>query len=224
MTEERAAQAARVSQRDAGALYDRLAPLYDLWGALTETKARDRALELAAVRPGERILEVAVGTGLAFVHLVRANPGGRSVGIDLSRGMLAKAERRLRRAGLRDYELSVGSASAIGEEDGAFDLLLNNYLFDLLDEAEWDRVLSEFYRVLRPGGRLVVVNMTFGERPGSGIYERLYTLSPSFMGGCRGVRLSGALRRNGFAVERREYVQQWLFPSEVLLASREDTR
>ena len=78
MQQEQAPQQARVSQRDAAALYDKLARLYDIWGHLTESRARNRALELAHVKPGEHVLEVAVGTGLAFVHVVRGNPKAAS--------------------------------------------------------------------------------------------------------------------------------------------------
>lgn len=211
---------ARVSQDEAVALYDRLAGFYDVWGLLTESRARNRALQLANINTGEHVLEVAVGTGLAFVHVVRANPGGRNVGIDISPGMLARAERRLRKAGLGNYELSVGSALTIKEDASSFDVLLNNYMFDLLDESEWPRVLLEFHRVIKPEGRLVLVNMTYGEKPGSGIYKKLYKLSPRLMGGCRGVQLAEMLQRNGFSVRLREYVQRLLFPSEVILASK----
>ena len=210
---------ARVSQSEAAALYDRLAGVYDLWGHLTESRARDRALELADIRPGQHVLEVAVGTGLAFVQVARKNPEGRNVGIDISSGMLAKAKRRLEQAGLTHYELSVGSALAIAEEDHSFDVLLNNYMFDLLAEPDWTQAIAEFRRVLKPDGKLVLANMTLGEAPGSGIYEKLYRLSPSLMGGCRGVRMSQTLERDGFSVHLREYVQQMLFPSEVILAS-----
>jgi len=220
MQQEQASQKARLSQGNIAALYDKLAGLYDIWGHLTESKARNRALELASIRPGEHVLEVAVGTGLAFLHVVRGNPNGRNVGIDISQGMLSKAERRLRKAGLLSYELSVGSALAIREKTNSFDLLMNNYMFDLLDEHEWPQVLAEFHRVVKPEGRLVFVNMTFGEKLGSGIYERVYRRSPSLMGGCRGVRLSEVLQRNGFFVHLREYFQQLLFPSEVILVSK----
>jgi hypothetical protein len=78
MRQEQAPQKARVSQRDAAALYDKLAGLYDIWGHLTASRARNRALELANVKPGEHVLEVVVGTGLAFVGVVRENPNGRN--------------------------------------------------------------------------------------------------------------------------------------------------
>jgi len=163
---------------------------------------------------------VAVGTGLGFEAVVGANPNGRNVGIDLSRGMLSKAERRLQKAGRTRYELRVGTALDLEEEDGTFDFLLNNFMFDLLAEDNWPKALSEFHRVLKPGGRLVLVNMTLGERFGSRFYERLYRLSPSLMGGCRGVRLSTLVDESGFTVQSREYYQQMLFPSEVILAVR----
>jgi ubiquinone/menaquinone biosynthesis C-methylase UbiE len=61
---------ARVSQSEIGQVYDGIAGIYDLWGRLTETRARNRALELAEIQDGQHILEVAVGTGLAFYEIV----------------------------------------------------------------------------------------------------------------------------------------------------------
>ncbi len=220
MREEREALKASVSQADAAKLYNRLSRVYDIWGHLTESKAGKRSLELADIKDGQHVLEIAAGTGLAFVEMVKANPAGRNIGIDISEGMLAKAEQRLRHAGCSNYELSVGSALDIQAEDKSFDVLLNKYMFDLLEESDWPKVLKEFHRVLKPEGRLGLVNMTFGEKLGSGIYERLYRLSPPLMGGCRGVRLSGPLEQHGFEVKLREYFQQLFFPSEVLLATK----
>ncbi len=220
MGEERKALKAKVSQADAVKLYNRLSKVYDIWGLLTESKARKRSLELSDIKDGQHVLEVAVGTGLAFVEMVKENPNGRNIGIDISAGMLAKAEQGLRNAGYSNYELLVGSALDIQAEDHSFDVLMNNYMFDLLDENDWPKVLKEFYRVLKPEGRLVLVNMTFGEKWGSGIYQQLYRLSPSLVGGCRGVRLSNPLEQYGFEIKLREYFQQLFFPSEVILAAK----
>ena len=218
MGEQQKPQAAAISQPDAARLYNRLAKVYDLWGILTETKARNRALELAAVEDGQHVLEVAAGTGLAFVDIASNNPRGRNVAIDISEGMLAKARKRLNKAECTNFDLSVASAYDIKEADSSFDIVVNNYMFDLLDERDWTRALTQFHRVLKPGGKLVLANMTGGEGRGSGIYERMYRLSPALMGGCRGVQLSEALLDHGFAVRSREYFQQMLFPSEVILA------
>jgi ubiquinone/menaquinone biosynthesis C-methylase UbiE len=91
-------------------------------------------------------------------------------------------------------------------------------MFDLMSEEDMDRALVEFKRVLKEGGRLVLVNMTQGERLGSSIYSHIYNISPKTMGGCRGVTLSDRLIKHGFIIATREYYQQMLFPSEVILA------
>jgi ubiquinone/menaquinone biosynthesis C-methylase UbiE len=211
---------ARVSQSEIPQVYDSLSKTYDIWGKLAETKARNRAIELADIHDGQKILEVAVGTGLAFYEIVRRNPNGTNVGIDISLGMLKKAEQRLHALADANYQLKAGNAFNIEEEKQYYDLLVNCYMFDLIAFDEMDRILSEFRRVLKKGGKLILVNMTTGEGFGSGIYSLIYRLSPRAFGGCRGVRLEEKLGQNGFQVKTREYHQQLLFPSEVILALR----
>ncbi len=213
-------QDARIGQDDIGSVYDRVAPVYDLWARLTESRARARALELAAIRDGQDILEVAVGTGVAFYAMAERNPGGSNTGVDLSPGMLNRAEKRLQNLAHRNWTLKPGTALQLDVPDESVDLLMNNYLFDLLGFDDMGKVISEFKRVLRKGGKLVLVNMTKGERFGSHVYERIYRWSPRAMGGCRGVRMSSRLKEHGFKVETREYVQQLLFPSEIILARK----
>jgi ubiquinone/menaquinone biosynthesis C-methylase UbiE len=69
---------AKIAKARVPRIYRRIAPSYDAWGWLTESKARKRCLELAAIRDGEDVLEVAVGTGLAFREILESNPTGRS--------------------------------------------------------------------------------------------------------------------------------------------------
>ncbi len=214
-------QDAMVPQVEIGPLYDRLAGIYDIWGKLTESRARNRAIELAEITDGQTILEVAVGTGLAFYEIVKRNPNGRNMGIDLSKGMLKKAEQRLRKILTTNFALRIGTAFDLDIEDESIDLLMNNYMFDLISFADMDDVLKEFRRVLKPKGRLVLVNMTQGNGFGSQLYELVYKMSPKTMGGCRGVTLSGKLKQHGFRVEAREYYRQMLFPSEVIRAYKD---
>jgi ubiquinone/menaquinone biosynthesis C-methylase UbiE len=198
-------------------VYRKIAPSYDLWAWLTESKARDRCLELAAIRNGEAVLEVAVGTGLAFERILKSNPSGRNEGIDLTEAMLVRAERRAARSGLHNYRLAVGDAYDLDFSDDSFDVLINNYMFDLLPQQDFLTVLEEFKRVLRPGGRLAMVNMSQGERWYNGIWERIYRINPALLGGCRGVTLLPQLRECGFMETRREYITQLTFPSEVVI-------
>ena len=211
---------ARVPQNEIAGIYDSLSKIYDLWGNLTESRARNRALELAEIKNGQKVLEVAVGTGLAFYEIVKQNPDGTNIGIDISAGMLKKAQKRLNQLSGANYELKQASAFQLEAEEEQFDVLINNYMFDLIPFDQMDAVLAEFNRVLKKGGKLVLVNMTAGEKFGSGIYDLIYRVSPRLMGGCRGIKLSEKLKEHGFNVKVREYHQQCLFPSEVILAHK----
>ena len=207
---------ARIKQTDVPNVYRATAPVYDLWGLLTETKARQRCLELAQIRDGEAVLEVAVGTGLTFAEILKQNPAGRNEGIDLTPAMLERAERRAAQTGARNYQLRVGDAYRLEFAADTFDLVVNNFMFDLLPEKDFAVVLAEFKRVLRPGGRLVLVNMAKGEHWYNGLWETVYRINPAWIGGCRGVALLNDVRALGFQDTHRESLSQMMFPAEIV--------
>jgi len=208
---------ARLSQDEVRNVYNRIAPVYDLWGTLTETRARQRGIELAGIQDGEWILDVAAGTGMILTEVVLRNPNGKTAAIDISEGILQRARAKLKDTRAQ-VELKQGSAFEIPFPAGTFDLLINGYMFDLMPQVSFPQILAEFKRVLKTEGRLVLINMTEGERWGSHFYEWLYHQSPALMGGCRGVKLTGPLEQAGYQVLTREYRQQLIFPSEVILA------
>lgn len=197
-------------------VYAKVASRYDLWSALTESKARRRCLEAADIQDGESVLEVAVGTGLLFEKVLRRNPTGRNEGVDLTEEMLARAKSRAKASGVSGYVLKVGDAYHLPYPDGSFDLLLNNYMLDLIPERDFVVILGEFRRVLRRGGRIVLVGMTKGSRVFNTVWEWLYRIRPSLLGGCRGIELTPYVIEAGFEQIQREYVRQLLFPSEVI--------
>ncbi len=207
---------AQIEKARVAEIYRKIAPSYDLWAWLTESKARDRCLELAAIQNGEAVLEVAVGTGLAFERILEANPSGRNEGIDLTEAMLIRAERKAAKTGKNNYRLTVGDAYDLDLLDDSFDVLINNYMFDLLPQQDFLTVLEEFKRVLRPGGRLAMVNMTKGARWYNGFWERIYRINPALLGGCRGVSLLPQIEACGFGKTKREYLSQVTFPSEIV--------
>lgn len=215
-------QEARVSQNMIGDVYNKIAPFYNIWGKATESKARNRALELAQIKDGQTVLEVAVGTGLAFYEVAKRNPNGLNIGIDLSEGMLAKAKKRMEKLKTSNYILKTGTAFKLDLENESVDVLINNYMFDLITFDEMDQIIDEFKRVLKTNGKLILVNMTIGERFGSNIYELIYKTFPMAMGGCRGVKLTEKLKVHGFDIKVREYHQQLLFPSEVIFSLKSD--
>lgn len=209
----------KASKENVRRVYAKLSRLYDFWGFLAESKAVDRVLQLANIRDGESILEVAVGTGVNFERIVRFNPHGRNEGIDLSPEMLARARERLgKRFG--NYSLRVGDTCSLPYPDDTFDLVVNNYMFDLLPEEDFAQVLAEFRRVLKSQGRLVITTMTFGREWHSRVWDWLLHRAPNLLAGCRPVSLEEDIERSGFRNIHIEYVCQLTFPSQVLYAEK----
>lgn len=209
---------AKLKKNEVVEIYTQTAPIYDVWGSLTETKARKRSLGLARIKNGESILEVAIGTGLTFQEIITSNPDGQNVGIDLTPAMLKRARSRIRNLGVDNYRIFVGDAYDLKFPDHQFDLLMNNYMFDLLPETDFVRVLREFKRVLKPNGRIVLVNMTKGEHFYQRFWESVYRINPRWLGGCRGVLLSESMQLAGFTDVYRETISQMGFPSEIISA------
>ncbi|MEI9477025.1 MAG: methyltransferase domain-containing protein [Deltaproteobacteria bacterium] len=209
--------AARYTHEEIVRKYNWIAPIYDLFGILMESKARQRAIDMAAIKNGEKILEVAFGTGLNFVEILKRNPEGWVNGIDVSRKMLERARKRISKTGQNNYALYLGDCRHLPFEDGTFDILMTEYLLDILPVEDFIPILLEFRRVLKDGGEIVLVNMTKGERWLNKIYEGIYKLKPPLLAGCRGVMAQPFLEEIGFKEFEREFVSQLGFPSEVVL-------
>jgi len=211
---------ARRSTAAAAATFSWLAPVYELWARWVERAPRRRVLELARVRDGETVLEVATGTGVQLVELGRRNPHGRTVGVDFAPGMVARTRKRLKSAGLDDVELSQGDARELPFDDATFDVVTNEYMLNLMPHADIARAVSELFRVLKPGGRIVVTNMTPGARLRERIWDALYARGIDVFVNCRGVLASPVLEEVGFRDVRREAMAPMLFPTEIVTARR----
>jgi ubiquinone/menaquinone biosynthesis C-methylase UbiE len=196
--------------------YNMIASVYDLFGILMASKARQRALEMAAIRNGEKVLEVALGTGLNFIEILKRNPRGWVQGIDVSTKMLEKTKKRIAKLGYRNYTLHLCDCRHLPFEDGTFDILVNQYMLDILPVEDFNPILMEFKRVLKDRGKIILVNTTIGERWINQIYEKIYKLKPPIVAGSRGVRAQPFLEDAGFTQIQREFVSQLGFPSEVV--------
>jgi ubiquinone/menaquinone biosynthesis C-methylase UbiE len=193
--------------------YDLAAPVYGFWAALTESRAHRRAL---AALGGQDVLEVAIGTGADLAALAADASRGRTVGADLSRGMLKRARRRCGPEAL----LCQADARALPFPSASFDSILNCYMVDLLPESDIPAVLREFQRVLRPGGRLVLAAMGRQGTVVQRAWMASYRLAPLLVGGCRPVGSARWLKGPEWRLEAQEQISQMGFRSELLVARR----
>ena len=124
-----------------------------------EVEHHAEALRLANIREGQHILDVACGTGRGTVGLAQAvGVNGRVDALDLSETMLDQARAKVEKLGLVSHVyFKQGNARELPYPDQTFDLVYNGYMFDLIPLDGFLPILNEFNRVLKPGGKLVLV-------------------------------------------------------------------
>jgi phosphatidylethanolamine/phosphatidyl-N-methylethanolamine N-methyltransferase len=134
--------------------YRRWAGIYDTAFGGISSKARLRAVALVNRLPGQDVLEVGVGTGLALPHYKREK---RITGIDLSKEMLRKARERTRRDALTNVEaLHEMDAEATSFENASFDIAVGMFVASVVPNPR--RLLAEMRRLVRPGGDILLIN------------------------------------------------------------------
>ena len=204
--------------------YDRISRVYDLLSDAAEQDARDTGLDLLAVKPGERVLEIGFGTGHALVRLARdTGPNGRVVGIDLSPGMHAVAQERVDAAGTASrVELRCEAVPPIRSDDGVFDAAFLSFTLESLPDETIPAVLAEILRVVRPGGRVGVVALA---SPPAGrsdhllerAYRWLHRHFPHVID-CRPIDVARELRAAGLKITRHTGLEIWTLRVAAIVA------
>jgi len=134
-------------------VYDKIAKVYDLTFGPTLHPGRLVALEGMGIKPGDRILEVGVGTGIN-APLYPSNC--QVTGIDFSALMLEKARERVERKGLQNVRLFEMDAANLSFPDNSFDIVYAPYVISVVPDPV--QVVREMRRVCRPGGKFIVLN------------------------------------------------------------------
>jgi demethylmenaquinone methyltransferase / 2-methoxy-6-polyprenyl-1,4-benzoquinol methylase len=160
---EAGAAAGRLPAESVRAMFDRIAPRYDLLNRLMSARRdvrwREAAAAAADVAAGDRALDCCTGTGdLAFALADRVTPLGEVVGIDFSEGMLALARQKAQGRPGERITFAEADMLALPYADGAFDAA--TVAFGIRNVADLDAGLAEMARVVRPGGRVVVLEIT----------------------------------------------------------------
>ena len=151
------------------AMFDRISGFYDLVNTVMTVglhhRWRTRAADLAAIGPGSRVLDVATGTGDLAIEL--ASRGAEVVGSDFSDEMLTVARRKA-----PSLRFEHGNALALPYADGEFDAATVG--FGARNFADLERGLAEMARVVRPGGRVVVLEITTPTKPPLSTFYRIW--------------------------------------------------
>jgi len=213
-----------LTRSQARTFYDRFGKKQDAQ-AFYEDAALDDLVAHAAFDQAEKVFELGCGTGrLALRLLSKHLPASASyLGIDLSRTMIAIAERRISPYAGRAKAVQSDGSLRFPLGDRSVDRVVSTYVLDLLPETDIREAVLEARRVLVPGGKLCLVSLTHGVTFASRIvcsaWSAAFRLHAPLVGGCRPIRLESFIDRASWSVDYRSAIIRFGVPSEVLIAS-----
>jgi demethylmenaquinone methyltransferase/2-methoxy-6-polyprenyl-1,4-benzoquinol methylase len=213
----------RTTRQETQAAYDRIAPVYEILEGFWEGAAREAGLEALAPRSGERVIDIGCGPGHSMCEIADAvGPEGLAIGLDLSFEMCAQARRRMERR-------SPGPTGAVVQADairlpfveGAFDAGFMSFALELFDTPDIPVVLDECRRIIRPGGRLVVVSLD--KRHPAPLMQEMYEWGherfPHVLD-CRPIHVAPSLVEAGYSVTMVRHLSLWGLPVHVAVGQR----
>jgi demethylmenaquinone methyltransferase/2-methoxy-6-polyprenyl-1,4-benzoquinol methylase len=169
-------------------MFDDIAPVYDRLNTIMtiglDRRWRAAAVAACVIGPGDSVVDVAAGTGKLAASLAdRVGPFGRVVAVDLSAGMVSRGQAAT--SDLVQLEFIVGNALALPFEDGRFDAA--TIAFGLRNLSDYEAGFREMRRVVRPGGRVVCLELTMPRprlwgRVHRAVFRRVAPLAGSIAG------------------------------------------
>jgi ubiquinone/menaquinone biosynthesis C-methylase UbiE len=168
---------------------------------------------LAALKPGERVLDLGSGSGMdTFVAALMVGPTGSVVGIDMTDAQLAKARRLASRDGFAHVTYSKGYIEDTGLEAGTFDCVISNGVINLAPDK--GRVFKEAARLLRSGGRLAIADIVTDTALPDTVTCNADLWAACIGGAAQRDDYRNAIERAGLRVERMEENPQYQFISD----------
>ncbi|HEX3044023.1 MAG TPA: class I SAM-dependent methyltransferase [Bacillota bacterium] len=130
-----------------------------------ENAMREMTVNLAQVKPGDQVLEVGCGTGtLTLAAKRQAGPAGKVFGIDIIPGMIDLSRRKATQAGL-DVTFQLGSIEDIPFSANQFDVVICSFMIFHMSEMVRNKGIAEIYRVLKPQGKLMALDLALPTNP-----------------------------------------------------------
>jgi arsenite methyltransferase len=173
---------------------------------------------MASLKAGETVLDLGSGAGIdCFLAADRVGPTGRVIGVDMTPDMLALARRNAREAGVKNIEFRKGEIEHLPVEDASVDVIISNCVINLSPDKA--RVFKEAFRVLRPGGRLMVSDIVLGGRLPSWVRDNISAYVSCLAGAVGRDTYLGLIERAGF--DRVDVVSETQYPVEAMVDSSE---
>jgi len=221
-------------KEDIGKFYSRVSKWHRLYKLQTvfskgEQRVKNRVVEIAEIKENDVVLEVAIGAGDVIEKIARRlGERGRVYGVDIAQGYIEFTRKRLIKWKLGDnVHLQIAEATRLPFEDNKFDVLINCFMMDLIDTPEILTVLSEFKRVVKTHGKVVIAAMAIPEGKQS-LLSRIMRRSYLFFiknvygnWGCRPILTEPFMKEVGFSNIQREYIGSFMwFPKEIVWAEK----
>ncbi|MGA1873365.1 MAG: arsenite methyltransferase [Thermoplasmatota archaeon] len=169
----------------------------------------------ASMQPGEVVLDLGSGAGFdCFIAARSVGPAGRVIGVDMTPDMISKARENARKGEYHNVEFRLGEIENIPSADSCIDVIISNCVINLSTNKQ--RVFDESYRVLRPGGRLVVSDVIATTEVPPEIRDDLDLYSSCAGGALSKEEIDKMLKNSGFVDisitpkdETRELIKEW---------------
>jgi ubiquinone/menaquinone biosynthesis C-methylase UbiE len=211
------------SKRQAREYYSSISGFYDRLSGGAEARLRKEAIRRLRILPGEKILEIGIGTGRGLREIGEAaGSTGKAVGVDISDGMLAVARKYLKEAGLTEKTGLLGADGAgLPIRAGVFDAAFLSFTLELFDASEIPAVLGECRRVLKDDGRLGLACMALAPDPNwmSKLYGAMHAAFPVWVD-CRPIDARTAVEAAGFMVVTLSRESMFSLPLDILIARK----
>ena len=211
--------------------HDEIRRFYDRFGSkldrqVYEAAAFDILIEHGCFGEAMYIVEFGCGTGRLAVRLLKniLSDECRYTGVDISQTMTALCREKIEQYAGRAECCHTEGMPRVAVPDQCADRFVSTYVLDLLSRQDIDSVLDEAYRILLPGGLLCLASLTHGVSPLSRfvtkLWNALYRISPTAVGGCRPIKLAGYLPIGRWRILHDSVIVSYGVPSEVVVAEK----